>query len=246
MINLLNQGLFFVRLELLEIGNVMKNKIRVTIMDDHQGIVDGYLYRLGQIAEIEVVSTLAYGEELEPALKKQPVDVLILDVHVPVSPNNPNPYPILHTIPHLLELYPELEILVISMFGDRSLIRAVVEAGASGYVLKNDSQVIQELGKTIVSVANGDICFSEKAWKTYLGKKDEPFTLRQLEALSLCAAYPNSKTAELARKMKIANSTLRNLLSTVYLKLGVQTRAAAIARAREMGVITPDSTVPQL
>lgn len=224
----------------------MKNKTRVTIMDDHQGIVDGYLYRLGQIAEIEVVSTLSYGEELEPALKKQPVDVLILDVHVPVSQNNPNPYPILHTIPHLLELYPELEILVISMFGDRSLIRAVVEAGASGYVLKNDSQVIQELGKTILSIANGDICFSEKAWKTYLGKKDEPFTLRQLEALSLCAAYPNSKTAELARKMNIANSTLRNLLSTVYLKLGVQTRAAAIAKGRELGIITPDSTVPQL
>jgi two-component system, NarL family, nitrate/nitrite response regulator NarL len=224
----------------------MKNKIRVTIMDDHQGIVDGYLYRLGQVPEIEVLATLAYGEELEPALKKQPVDVLILDVHVPVSPNNPNPYPILHTIPRLLELYPELEILVISMFGDRSLIRAVVEAGASGYILKNDSQVIQELGKTILSVANGDVCFSEKAWKTYIGKKDEPFTSRQLEALSLSAAYPNSKTAELARKMNIANSTLRNLLSTVYLKLGVQTRAAAIAKAREMGVITPDSTVPQL
>ena len=171
---------------------------------------------------------------------------MILDVHVPVSPSNSNPYPILYTIPHLLELYPELEILVISMFGDRSLIRAVVEAGASGYVLKNDTQVIQELGKTILSVARGDVCFSEKAWKTFLGKRDEPFTSRQLEALSLCAAYPNSKTAELARKMKIANSTLRNLLSTVYLKLGVQTRAAAIAKAREQGIITPDSTVPQL
>lgn len=224
----------------------MNNKTRVTIMDDHQSIVDGYLYRLSQVPEIEVVSTLSYGDELEPALKKEPVDVLILDVHVPVSPNNSNPYPILYTIPHLLELYPELAILVISMFGDRSLIRAVVEAGASGYVLKNDSQVIQELGKTILSVAKGDVCFSEKAWKTFLGKRDEPFTSRQLEALSLCAAYPNSKTAELARKMQIANSTLRNLLSTVYLKLGVQTRAAAIAKGREMGIITPDSTVPQL
>ena len=185
----------------------MNNKTRVTIMDDHQSIVDGYLYRLSQVPEIEVVSTLSYGDELEPALKKQPVDVLILDVHVPVSPNNPNPYPILYTIPHLLELYPELEILVISMFGDRSLIRAVVEAGASGYVLKNYSRVIQELGKTILSVAKGDVCFSEKAWKTFLGKREEPFTSRQLEALSLCAAYPNSKTAELAGKMKIANST---------------------------------------
>lgn len=224
----------------------MEDKIRVVIMDDHQSIVDGYLYRLSQVPEIEVVATLAYGDELEPALKEQLANVLILDVHVPISSKNPNPYPILHTIPKLLHLYPELEILVISMFSDRSLVRAVIEAGASGYILKNDSKIIYELGKTIMSVANGDVCFSENILKAFVGKKDEPFTARQLEALSLCAAYPNSKTAELARRMKIANSTLRNLLSTVYLKLGVQTRAAAIAKARQMGIITPDSTVPQL
>jgi two-component system, NarL family, nitrate/nitrite response regulator NarL len=245
MINILNQSPFFDRLETRKLGHGMKQKIRVTIMDDHQGIVDGYLYRLGQVPEIDVVATLAYGDDLESALKERPVDVLILDVHVPVSPTNPNPYPILHTIPKLLQLYPDLEILVISMFGDRSLIRGVVEAGASGYILKNDSQLIQALGKAILSVANGDVCFSEKAWKTFLGKRDEPFTTRQLEALSLCAAYPNSKTAELARKMKIANSTFRNLLSSVYLKLGVQTRAAAIAKARELGIITLDSTFSQ-
>ena len=218
----------------------------MTIMDDHQSIVDGYLFRLGKAPGIEVVATLAYGEELEPALKEEPVDVLVLDVQVPVAPGNPSPYPILHIIPQLLQLYPDLEIIVISMFDDRSLIRAVVEAGASGYILKNDSPVIQQLGKVIIAVANGDVCFSEKILKAFVSKKDEPFTARQLEALSLCAAFPNSKTAELARKMKIANSTLRNLLSTVYLKLGVQTRAAAIAKARQMGIITPDSTVPQL
>jgi two-component system nitrate/nitrite response regulator NarL len=221
----------------------MKDKIRLVILDDHQSIVDGYLYRLSKAPEIEVVATLAYGDELEPALTEHSADVLVLDVQVPTSARNSNPYPILHTIPHLLQLYPDLTILVISMHDERGLIRAIVEAGASGYILKSDSQKLQELGKTILSVAEGEVCFSEKALKAFLGKKDEPFTTRQLEALSLCAAYPNSKTAELARKMKIANSTLRNLLSTVYLKLGVQTRAAAVAKAREMGIIAPDSTV---
>jgi DNA-binding NarL/FixJ family response regulator len=224
----------------------MKSKIQLIIMDDHQSIVDGYLYRLSNIPEIEVVATLAYGEELEPALKEHPVDVLILDVQVPASPKNPNPYPILHTIPNLLQQYPDLAILVISMHDERGLIRAIVEAGASGYILKNDSKRIQELGKWALSVANGEVCFSDKALKAFVSRKNEPFTVRQLEALSLCAAYPNSKTAELARKMKIANSTLRNLLSTVYLKLGVQTRAAAIAKARELGIITPDPTALQL
>jgi DNA-binding NarL/FixJ family response regulator len=224
----------------------MKNKTQLIIMDDHQSIVDGYLYRLSQVPEIEVAATLAYGDVLEPALKQYAVDVLVLDVQVPISPKNPNPYPILHTIPKLLQLYPDLAILVISMHDQRGLIRAIVEAGASGYILKNDSKKIQELGKEIISIAEGGVCFSDKALKAFLTRHEEPFTARQLEALSLCAAYPNSKTAELARKMKIANSTLRNLLSNVYLKLGVQTRAAAIAKARELGIITPDLTALQL
>ncbi len=193
-----------------------------------------------------MVATLAYGEELEPALRQHSVDVLLLDVQVPISPKNLNPYSILHTLPRLLQLYPELAILVISMHDQRGLIRAIVEAGASGYILKNDSQKIQELGKVILSIADGGVCFSDKALKAFVTRNEEPFTPRQLEALSLCASYPNSKTAELARKMKIANSTLRNLLSSAYLKLGVQTRAAAVARARELGIITPDSATLQL
>jgi DNA-binding NarL/FixJ family response regulator len=123
------------------------------------------------------------------------------------------------------------------------LVRSIIEAGARGYILKNDTHKIQELGKSILTVLNGDPLFSEKILRAFSIRKGNLFTDRQLEVLSLCAAYPNSKTAELADKMQIADSTLRNLLSTVYLKLGVQTRAAAIARAREMGIITPDSSV---
>lgn len=224
----------------------IKNKIRVIILDDHQSIIDGYRYRLSQVPEIEIVATLSYGDELESALKAKPVDVLILDVQVPTSPDNLNFYPILHVIPRLLQQYPELMILVISMHSEPSLIRAIVDAGAAGYLLKGDSKRVQELGKWILALVNGELCYSEKALEALVSRREEPFTPRQLEALSLCAAYPNSKTAELARKMEIANSTLRNLLSAVYVKLDVQTRAAAIAKARDLGIITPDSTVPQL
>ena len=222
----------------------MNDKIRVAIMDDHQSIVDGYRYRLSQVPEIEVIATVAYGDDLESALKPRPVDILILDVEVPASSKNPNSYPILHTIPKLLKQYPDLAILVISMHNEPGLVRAIVDAGARGYILKNDSNKIQDLGQWVLSIMNGDACFSEKILRVFSGRKDETFTQRQLEALSLCAAYPNSKTSELAGKMKVADSTLRNLLSTVYLKLGVQTRAAAIAKAHQMGIITPDSIAP--
>ena len=223
----------------------MENKISVTILDDHQSIVDGYLFRLSKFPQIEIVDTLRYGEDLEGALKKQVPDVLILDVNVNVSAENSNNYPIFHVIPDLLQRYPDLAILVISMHNDRSIIRAVMEGGASGYILKDDRRTISELGSVILSIVGGGIYLSEKVRNLYIKNRsaasEEPLTGRQMEALSLCAAYPDHTTERLAQIMNVANSTVRNLLSGAYLRLGVNSRAAAIAKARQLGLIPPDS-----
>jgi len=98
--------------------------IRVTILDDHQSIIDGYVYRLSSVPGIEIAATIYYGEELEPTLAGHPTDVLLLDINVPTSAENANPYPILHSIPSLLEKYPKLHILVISMYAEREIGRA--------------------------------------------------------------------------------------------------------------------------
>lgn len=226
----------------------MSGKICVTILDDHQSIVDGYLYRLSEIPSLEVTATLRFGEDLEPSLTRNPADVLLLDFGIPTSPDNPSNYPILTQIPKLLQLYPDLDILVISMFGERGLIRAVMEAGASGYILKDDAIAIQDLGNIIISITEGAIYLSQKAgqlYKKHPGSGDETtLTRRQLEALLLCATYPNSTTSELATKMTVSNSTARNLLSGAYMRLGVHTRAAAIEKARKLGWITPDTQSP--
>ena len=223
----------------------MEDKISVTILDDHQSIVDGYLFRLSKFPQIEIVDTLGYAQDLEGALKKQVPDVLILDVNVSVSAENSNNYPIFHVIPDLLQRYPDLAILVISMHNDRSIIRAVMEGGASGYILKDDQKTIQELGSVILSIVGGGIYLSEKVRNLYIKNRsaasEEPLTGRQMEALSLCAAYPDHTTERLAQIMNVANSTVRNLLSGAYLRLGVNSRAAAIAKARQLGLIPPDS-----
>src|SRR5215211_4034572 len=83
-------------------------KVRVAILDDHQSIIDGYIFRFSRTPEIEVVAIASYGEELEPLLAKHRVDVLLLDLSVRTSPENPNPFPILHTIPKLLQKYGHL------------------------------------------------------------------------------------------------------------------------------------------
>lgn len=228
----------------------MAKTVRVTILDDHQSIVDGYRFRLGQFPGVEVVATIMLGEELEPTLEENPTDVLLLDVNVPTSQENPNPYPILHIIPKLLQSYPNLNILVISMYAERGLIRSVMEAGASGYILKDDQSAIRDLGNVVLSVAGGGIYFSQKAhqlYAQYLSKNSrEILSARQLEALSLSAAYPNCTTADLAQKMSIGHSTVRNLLSGAYVKLEVRNRTAAIAKARQLGLITPEPPTPSM
>ena len=228
----------------------MADKIRVTILDDHQSIVDGYRFRLGNSHRVQVVETIGFGDELEPTLEKRPTDVLLLDIGVPSSADNSNPYPILHVIPTLLQKYPNLVILVISMHAERSMIRSVMEAGSSGYILKDDQTTLRDLENVVISVASGGIHLSRQANDALLRGasmgNDTLLSKRQLEALSLCLAYPNSTTAELAKKMSISNSTIRNLLSAAYIKLDVRTRIAAVSKARQLGLITPEPVTSPL
>ena len=217
--------------------------VRVAILDDHQSIIDGYIYRLTHTAGVEVIATATFGEELEPMLEKHPVDVLLLDLSVRTSEENANPFPILYIIPKLLQKHPDLVVLVISMFVEPGLMRSIVEAGASGYMLKDDPGAFRDLGNIVLSVAHGGVFFSRKAHDVYLqaGKEGNGTSLtpRQLELLSLCAAYPDLGTADLAEKLSVSNSTVRNLLSSAYLRLKVHSRTAAIEKARELGLITP-------
>lgn len=226
----------------------MPANIKVAILDDHQSIVDGYLYRLNKSEEIAVVATVAFGEELEPMLAEHAVDVLILDVSVPTAVKHSNPFPILHEIPKLLQLYPSLHILVISMHNQRTLIKAVMEAGASGYILKDDRDSIRDLDTIIRSIANGGIYLSQQAMQQVLKdvSPDLDLSARQLEVLYLCAAYPDESSAEIGRRLHINHSTVRNLLSSVYLKLDVRSRTAAVAKATKLGLIPPlDQAVPE-
>jgi len=228
----------------------MSDVIRVAILDDHQGIIDGYTFRLSNHNDIRVVGTARFGEELEQLLARQPVDVLLLDMQVPISLENPNPYPILFAIPKWLQTYPSLSILAISMHNQRTLIQSTLDAGASGYILKDDYAAIQELASIVRSVANQGIYLSQQAFQVLQRPlRDEAvpeLSARQLEALSLCAAHPDASTSELAHVMNIAHSTLRNLLSGAYLKLNVPNRASAIAKARQLGLIPPDASGQQL
>lgn len=219
----------------------MVSKIKVAILDDHQSIIDGYQFRLVKASNIHIVGTALTGHELEAILAHESVDVLLLDVSTPTEEKGANSYPILHKIAKFQEICPHMHILAISMHSQKSLIKAIVEAGACGYILKDDRDSIRNLEAIITSVAQGGNYFSSRALQQLManGREHIPLSTRQLEVLSLCAAYPDESTAELAKRLNVADSTVRNLLSNTYLKLNVHSRTAAVAKIVQLGIIPP-------
>jgi DNA-binding NarL/FixJ family response regulator len=219
----------------------INRRLRVAILEDHQSIVDGYLYRLSADPKIEVVATIFYGEDLEPMLAQQEVDVLLLDVQVPTSETNSNPFPILRAVATLLENHPNLGILAISVHTKPVLIQSLVDAGVNGYVFKDDYESIRQLPRIVFLIAGGGVYFSEAAHQQLRQKKSgitsPNLSPRQIEILSLCASYPDESTEDLANRLGVASSTVRNLLSNAYLRLGVRSRAAAVTKIQKMGLI---------
>jgi len=221
----------------------MSSKIRVAILEDHQIVADGYSFRLQGTPEFEIVGIANVYSDWEPLLAAHPTDIALMDVKVPTAPDNPNPYPILRAVPQLVQSYPEMAFLIISAYAEPTLIQGVMEAGANGYILKEDNALLRELKTVLISVVLGRGIYLSPQAKELLLQRQTPgvelsLTPRQAEAISLCAAYPNSSTKELAARMNVAFSTLRNLLSQSYLRLGVSGRNAAVLKAQQLGLLT--------
>lgn len=220
----------------------MAGKIRVIILNGHHvGSVDRYRYRLSSASDIEVVGFALSGEELKRLLVYRRADVLLLDMDLRISPDNPNPNRILHVILDLLEHYCSLVILVISTYSEQTLINEVMDVGVKGYIFNNDRETIDNLASVIRRVAEGKVYLSQKASQQWRKQwASQVLTTRQAEVLFLCAAYPKLTTVKLAERLNVKPSSLRNLLSDAYRRLGVSNRKAAVTRAYELSLIFPN------
>ncbi len=224
----------------------MSDKVKVAILEDHQSTIDGYIHRLSDFPNIQIVGSCLFSDCLLQLLRDKPTDMLILDINVPISENNRNIQPIHQLLNHLKAEFPDLIILVISMHSQRAMIKNVLQAGTSGYILKDDYDSIRNLGMIIETLASGGNFMSNRVSDIFFRGHAEDFTLtpRELEVLSVCAAYPDESTADLGDRLEIANPTVRNFLHKIYLKLQVHGRTAAILKAQEMGLISTADSHP--
>jgi two-component system NarL family response regulator len=218
----------------------MNNQIQIGILEDHVATARGIKAQLENNPRLAVTWMAHYYQDLEENLAGNPTNLLILDVGLPKSPEEPDPYPIFNEIPRLLENHPEIKIMVISMHNRPALFKQVKNAGASGYILKTDADSFNRLDEILLDVVeNESIYFSPEVMEVLARPEEIPeLTKRQHEVLLLIANQPGISNAKLADKLVVASSTIRNHLSDIYIKLGVSSRASAILKAQELGLLT--------
>jgi DNA-binding NarL/FixJ family response regulator len=212
------------------------------MLDGHQGILDGYHYRFDPLPHISIVLEARNAADLEAGLAHTPADIVLMELRAPASAQNPAAYPIQHLLPRLLTRYPGLVVVIFSSVADPRHIHSAVEAGARGYIIKDDAEIYPALAQVLTAVHQGENYYSPTAQAALSQAAPRPgarglLTKRQLQALSLCAAYPSYSQARIAVEMNVRPSTVRNLLSQAYQRLEVNSRPEAVQRAQKLGLL---------
>lgn len=217
----------------------MTTPVRVAVVDDQTLVRQGIRSLLALTDEIEVVAEAADGDEALVVLVAHHVDVLLLDLRMPVRDG-------ISTLEAMAKRGDAVPVLVLTTFDDDELMLRAFRAGARGFLLKDVTldllvSAIQTLaaGGTMLQPALTDrLLRAVAATPTAVAGNTvrEPLTDRERDVLRLAAAGWSNR--EIAAALHLAEGTVKNHMSSVLGKLGVRDRTRAVLRALDLGLLT--------
>ncbi|MBU2925908.1 response regulator transcription factor [Colwellia sp. 4_MG-2023] len=212
------------------IDNNNKSKISVMLVDDHPMVQGGLTACLAFYDDIEIVGATDDGAEALSKAKELKPDVIIMDVSMPKMNG-------IDATEIISEQLPETRVLIFSMHDRPEFVRSAIDAGASGYVLKDTSS--EEVYFAIKAVAKGNTHFSSSISKMLIENPmqadNERLTTREQVILSHVASGLSSK--EVARKLDISFRTVDAHRRNIKTKLKVETLAELVRYAVNHGLI---------
>ncbi|MDX3093463.1 response regulator transcription factor [Streptomyces sp. ME01-24h] len=174
--------------------------------------------------DIEVVAQVAAGDEIVTrALAARP-DVALLDIELPGLSG-------LDAAAELRERLPECKVLILTTFGRPGYLRRAMEAGASGFLVKDGP--VEDLAAAIRRVLAGHRVIDPALAAAALSAGPSPLTPRERDVLN--AAADGATVADIAARVHLSESTVRNHLSAAIGKTGTRNRAEAVRTARHNG-----------
>jgi DNA-binding NarL/FixJ family response regulator len=208
--------------------------IRVVLVDDHPVVLGGLRALLESLPDFEVVGTATDGEAGVREVVLTKPDVVLMDIRMPGIDG-------LEATRRIRESASGVAVLVLTMFDDDDTVFGAMRAGAQGYLLKGADQA--EIDRAIRAVVAGEAIFSPGVAQRVLGyfaappPVADPFpdlTAREREVLDLMAA--GERNQAIADRLFLSPKTVANHISSIFVKLAVADRSAAIVRARRGGL----------
>jgi two-component system response regulator DesR len=200
--------------------------IRVLIAED-QGMVRGALKVLLDLEpDIEVVGEAASAPEVVPLAQELAPDVVLVDIEMPGGNG-------LDVALALHRDQPECVILILTTFGRPGYLRRAMEAGASGFLVKEGP--VEQLATAIRRAVAGERVIDPTLAAAALSAGRNPLTDRERDVLR--AAEDGSTISAIARRLSLSEGTVRNYLSSAIQKTGTRNRTEALRHAQAAGWI---------
>jgi two-component system response regulator DesR len=198
--------------------------IKVLLAED-QGMMRGALALLLNLEEdFEVVGQVATGDQIVPTAREVRPDVAVLDIEMPGRSG-------LDAAADLHAELPTCKILIVTTFGRPGYLRRAMEAGASGFLVKDGP--VEDLARAIRRVLAGERVVDPELAGDALSAGPNPLTARERDVLA--AAVDGSTIADIAGRLHLSESTVRNYLSAAIGKTGSRNRIEAVRAARHKG-----------
>ena len=214
--------------------------IKLALADDQNLFRKGMAMLLRELDGMEVTLECANGKDLLKAIAVVPVDIVLLDLEMPVMDG-------VETMKRMRTDHPEVKVLVLSMHSEEKFIVHLMELGANGYLLKTAEAT--EVENAIRSVAESGYYFSDMVSQVMLQglvKKDkvrpyfnviDPLSDREIEVLKLICA--EKTTPEIAEQLFLSPRTVEGHRNNILLKTGARNVAGLVVFAMTNGIHTP-------
>lgn len=206
-------------------------KIHILIADDHPVVREGLAGMLAGQDDFEVVGLAGDGETAVTLTLSLSPDVTLMDLRMPVLDG-------VGAIEAIKKARPAAHILVLTTYdSDADIVRAI-EAGATGYLLKDAPR--EELFRAIRAAARGESVLSPAVASRLMTRMrtpaEESLSAREIEVLQLVAKGASNQ--QIGKELHISTATVKSHLVHIFNKLGVDGRTAAVTVALEKGIIT--------
>ncbi|GMQ84757.1 MAG: response regulator transcription factor [Acidimicrobiia bacterium] len=206
--------------------------MRIVLADDHRVVREGIRYMLSDEPDVEIVGEAETGDELLGLIESEPVDVVLLDVRMPGMSG-------FDALERLVEIAPQVRVLMLSMHDQPAYVRRAMELGAAGYVLKSAGR--DELLSALRVVAEDGTYLPSELMEPLIagvaGRKGRNGKLSPRESQVLRLVADGLENKQIAVELALSEATVKTYLRGVFERLEVSSRAEAVAVGIRLGVI---------